>query len=104
MSEGWENYKAAPIEEFHGEAIKEFHKGAEFDVNETFVDGMRFVNGIEFNRLLAIFKVKIMKEYGITNKAIKITDRTIKRLESNVKELETVGTKFINKWEEESKG
>lgn len=70
MSIGWENYDSAPIEVFHDEAIKEFHAGAEYKSNEVKVDGCRYINAIEFNRILARFKVKIMKEYGITNEAI----------------------------------
>lgn len=67
----WENYIPAPIEVFHGEAMEQFHKGARFKVNETFVDGVRFMNGIEVNCILADFKTKIMKQYGITSDAIK---------------------------------
>jgi hypothetical protein len=76
MSTGWENYTASPIETFHDEAMKEFHEGAEFKSNEVIVKDSvfnkdtRFINGIEFNRLLARFKVKIMKEYNITSDAI----------------------------------
>ena len=70
MSTGWENYDPAPIEVFHSEAMKQFHEGARFPVNETFVDGVRFMNGIEVNVILAAFKVKIMKQYGITSDAI----------------------------------
>lgn len=76
MSNSWDNFKASPIETFHGEAGKEFHEGAQFKSNETFVDGVRFINGIEFNRLLARFKVKIMKEYGITSDAIPLENNT----------------------------
>lgn len=67
----WKGYRPAPIEVFHGEAMEQFHKGARFPINETFVNGVRFMNGIEFNVILAEFKVKIMKEYGITSDAIK---------------------------------
>lgn len=67
MSNSWDDYDPAPIEVFHGEAMKSFHAGAQFPSNETFVNGIRYVNGIEFNRLLAEFKTKIMKEYGITS-------------------------------------
>ena len=70
MSDGWKNHKPAPIETFHGEALESFHKGAQFKHNEKTIDGTRYVNGIEFNRLLAEFKTKVMKEYGISNKAI----------------------------------
>lgn len=70
MSTGWDNYDPAPIEVFHGEAMKQFHRGARFPVNETFVDGIRFMNGIEVNVILADFKVKIMRQYGITSDAI----------------------------------
>ena len=69
-SESWKNYDPAPIEVFHGEAMKQFHKGAGFKCNETFVDGIRFMNGIEVNAILADFKTKIMKQYGITNAPI----------------------------------
>lgn len=67
MSDSWDDYIPAPIEVFHGETMKAFHQGAQFPANETFVNGIRYVNGIEFNRLLAEFKTKIMKEYGITS-------------------------------------
>jgi hypothetical protein len=70
MSSGWDNFKPAPIEVFHGEAQREFHAGAEFKNNERSIDGIRYINGIEFNRLLARFKVKVMREYGITSDAI----------------------------------
>lgn len=76
MSIGWENFDPAPIEKFHGEAIEEFHAGAEFAVNEITVEDKvfgkptRYINGVEFNRLLARFKVKVMKEYGITSDPI----------------------------------
>lgn len=74
MSNNWDDYNPAPIEIFHGEAMEEFHKGARFKVNETFVNGTRFMNGIEFNVILANFKVKIMKEYGISSApTLKIT-------------------------------
>lgn len=66
-SNDWDDYIPAPIEVFHGETMKSFHAGAQFPANETFVNGIRYVNGIEVNRLLAEFKVKIMKEYGITS-------------------------------------
>jgi hypothetical protein len=72
MSSDWKDYKPAPIEVFHGEALNAFHAGAQFKVNETTVDGIRFINGIEFNRLLAEFKVKIMQEYGISSTPTKI--------------------------------
>jgi len=57
--------KPEPIEEFHSEALKEFHKGAKYSCNETFVDGIRYVNGIALNDILANFKNKIIKEYNI---------------------------------------
>lgn len=66
-SNNWDDYIPAPIEVFHGETMKSFHAGAQFPSNETTVNGIRFINGIEFNRLLAEFKTKIMKEYGITS-------------------------------------
>ena len=66
-SNSWDDYIPAPIEVFHGETMKSFHAGAQFPANEVKIDGIRYVNGIEVNRLLAEFKVKIMKEYGITS-------------------------------------
>jgi len=63
----WDDYDAAPIEIFHGEAMEQFHKGARFPVNETFVSEIRYMNGIEVNDILATFKVKIMKHYGISS-------------------------------------
>lgn len=69
-SESWKEYNPAPIEVFHGEAMEQFHRGARFPVNETFVNGIRFMNGVEVNVILADFKTKIMKEYGISNNAI----------------------------------
>jgi len=76
MSKGWDNYDPAPIEVFHGEAMEEFHAGAEFPVNEVTIEDKvfgkptRYINGIEFNRILARFKVKVMKQYGISSAAI----------------------------------
>jgi hypothetical protein len=70
----WNGYKPAPIEVFHGEAMEQFHKGAKYKYNETFAGGTRFMNGIAVNEILAAFKVKIMKEYGISSDAIKIED------------------------------
>lgn len=70
MSTGWDNFDPSPIEVFHSEAMDQFHKGARFKVNETFVDGARFLNGIEVNVILADFKTKIMKQYGITSDPI----------------------------------
>lgn len=72
MSSGWENYIPAPIEVFHAEAMEQFHRGARYPVNETFVNGVRFMNGVEVNVILAAFKTKIMKEYGIDNNPIKV--------------------------------
>lgn len=70
----WEGYKPSPIEVFHGEAMEQFHKGARFKQNETFINGVRFLNGTEVNSIIADFKNKIMKEYGITSDAIKVND------------------------------
>lgn len=70
----WEGFRPSPIEVFHGEAMKQFHRGARFPTNETFVSGVRFLNGIEVNCIIADFKVKIMKEYGITSDPIKIQE------------------------------
>ncbi len=71
-SESWKCYRPAPIEVFHSEAMEQFHRGARYPVNETFVNGVRFMNGIEFNAILAAFKIKIMIEYGISSNAIKL--------------------------------
>ena len=71
-SKSWEGFRPAPIEVFHGEAMEQFHNGARFPVNETFVNGIRFMNGIEVNEILAAFKVKIMKEYAISSDAIPV--------------------------------
>lgn len=54
MSQGWENFKPAPIETFHGEALKDWH------------------DGYSVPHVLARFKLKIMQEYGITSDAIPI--------------------------------
>lgn len=72
MSSSWDGYKPAPIEVFHGEAMEQFHRGARYPMNEVFVNGVRFMNGAEVNVILANFKTKIMKEYGITIDAVKI--------------------------------
>lgn len=74
MSCHWKDYKSTPIETFHCEAMEQFHKGAEFKANETFVDGIRYMNGIAVNQILTDFKIKIMKEYNINNNAIKIEE------------------------------
>lgn len=73
MSES-KRYESAPIEIFHGEAMREFHKGAEYKSNEINVNGTRYINGVEFNRLIASFKMKIVKEYGISQDAIEILE------------------------------
>ena len=70
MSDDWQDYIPQPIERFHGDVVKEFHKGAEFKSNEIIHDGVRYINGIEFNRLLAIFKNKIIYTYRLPQKAI----------------------------------
>jgi hypothetical protein len=61
MSTGWDNYTPAPIEVFHGEALDRFHVVKDADGK---------IDGIGFNNLIAEFKVKIMKEYGISGDAI----------------------------------
>ena len=81
MSTGWEGLKPAPIEKFHGEVMEAFHAGAEHKANEKFdvhpyEENTRYVNGIEVNRLLALFKTKIKKEYGISSDAVKEEDVT----------------------------
>jgi len=74
MKHDWDDYDAAPIEIFHGEAMEQFHSGTRFKVNETFVDGIRYMNGIAVNDILAAFKVKIMKHYGISSSpTLKVT-------------------------------
>ena len=66
MSTGWENFKPAPIEVFHGEICERFH-----EVTRT-----GLIDAIQFNNLLAEFKTKIMNEYGITSDAIPIEKET----------------------------
>ena len=76
MAYGWEGFKPAPIESFHGEALEEFHKVKKFDhsdVEKTMGEKIGTIDGSEFSRLLAVFKTKIMEEYNIDNKAIPIT-------------------------------
>jgi len=76
----WDDYDAAPIEIFHGEAMEQFHRGARFPVNETFVSEIRYMNGIEVNNILAAFKTKIMKHYGISSSpTLKVTPIKPKR-------------------------
>ena len=70
MSNSWDDYTPAPIEIFHSEAMEQFHLGARIKCNETFVEGIRYMNGIAVNQILADFKTKIMREYGITSDAI----------------------------------
>jgi len=66
----WENYITSPIERFHAEAMEEFHNSAQFDVNEKIIERTKYINGIEFNRLITRFKTKIMKTYKIKSDAI----------------------------------
>ncbi len=66
MSSGWEDYDPSPIEVFHSEAMKEFHKRRE-ELGKTADAGL---DGVEVNKILAKFKLKIMKQYGITSDAI----------------------------------
>lgn len=65
MSYGWEGFKPAPIEEFHAEAMKRFH---EIKIGKR----PGFCDGIKVNTILAEFKMKIKKEYGISSDPIPI--------------------------------
>ena len=73
MSTGWDNYDPAPIETFHGEALKRFHEVAKVDhgeIEKAFDRKLKTIDGIVFSNLIAECKVKIMKEYGITSDAV----------------------------------
>ena len=87
MSSGWDKYDPAPIEVFHGEALEEFHSGAQFPSNEIVYEGIRFINGIEFNRLLARFKTKIMNEYKISSSPILKKDERLDQKDEAIKIL-----------------
>lgn len=63
MSNSWDDYDPAPIEVFHGEAMKKFHEIREAKGRSP----DQGLNGIDVNSILAEFKVKIMKQYGITS-------------------------------------
>lgn len=70
MSNNWKDYDPAPIEVFHGEALSRFHELKKEDYSqEEVVFGRKIgtVDGITFNKILAEFKTKIMKEYGISS-------------------------------------
>jgi len=69
MTSGWEKFDASPIEVFHGEVLAAFHKKAS--------NGL--INGGQFNDLIAEFKRKIMKEYGISG-AVKSWETTSQKL------------------------
>lgn len=66
MSEGWENFDPAPIEKFHGEALKYFHREMKFEHDPE----VKTCDGSQFSRIIAEFKMKIKKEYGISSDAI----------------------------------
>ena len=72
---GWEEYDPAPIEVFYHNAMKRFHEVKKIDHSkvEKAFGGVRMgtIDGITFNKLLAEFKVEVMKEYGITSDAIR---------------------------------
>jgi len=64
--------KADPIEEFHGEALEDFHDVAIRDHSETattkaFGRQPSTIDGIMFSNIIARFKMKIIKEYGISH-------------------------------------
>lgn len=70
MAAGWGKYDPAPIETFHSEALKSFHEVASNDHSNTeriFGVKVKTVDGIAFSSLIAEFKTKIMKEYGISS-------------------------------------
>ena len=77
-SESWKNFEPAPIERFHGEAGERFHQIAKLKHTEIFGQIPKTIDGIQFNRILAEFKVKIMKEYNITSDAIHKSGEEIK--------------------------
>lgn len=67
------NYKAEPIEQFHGETIERFHEVARTDDGHrevTYGQKVKTVDGIEFSRLIAEFKVKILNAYTLVPKKI----------------------------------
>lgn len=66
MSTGWENKEPAPIEVFHGEAMEEFHRRR----NELGLSADAGLNGAEVNKILAGFKVKVMRHYKISSDPI----------------------------------
>lgn len=74
MSTGWDGFDPAPIEVFHAEAHDRFFEEAKQNhteiVEKAFGRPVPTINGIQFSRILAEFKTKIMKEYGISNNPI----------------------------------
>jgi len=60
----WEHLDAAQIEVFHGEAMEQFHKLAK---EKGITGSTPVLDGIDVNNILANFKVKIMKAYGISS-------------------------------------
>lgn len=74
MSNNWNDYDPAPIETFHSEALSKFHELKKEDhsqAEKAFGRKIGTVDGITFNNILAEFKTKIMKEYGISSSATK---------------------------------
>lgn len=74
MSNNWKGYTAAPIEKFHVEALDRFHELKKFDhkdIEEAFGKPIGTIDGNTFNTILAEFKMKILKEYGISRDPIK---------------------------------
>ena len=57
MATGWDDFNPAPIEVFHSQIGDRFHEVA--DENHK-------IGGIQFNNLIAEFKLKICKEYNIS--------------------------------------
>lgn len=76
MSTGWNDHDPAPISVFHGEAQDHFHQIAKTEHGE----GYKTCDGSQVNIILATFKMKIMKEYGITEDAIPKPEQSTKTL------------------------
>lgn len=61
MAEGWEDYKAAPLEFFHGRLMNAFHdlrmqKGDNPEKTLT-------LDGIEFSSMVAAIKIEVYEKY-----------------------------------------
>ena len=77
MSQGWEGLKPAPIEEFHAEIQEKFHTVATMDHPLFLGNKLKTIDGSMFGQLIAEFKMKIVKEYGISMDAVpKITNKS----------------------------